>query len=198
MEKDRIFKIAGVGVFSALVFVASMISIPIPVAIGDVTRIHLGNIFCLISGLILGPVSGGLSAGIGSMLYDFTNPAYISSAGFTLVFKFMLAFTCGLIAYYGKKEGKSFKVNLMATIAGSLVYMVLYLSKSFVEGMLLGNTLEALMPAIITKAGVSLINAIIAVVVSVSFGAVIRSALDKSGLLRFVKPIKLKKATRNI
>ena len=72
-----------------------MISVPIPVAIGDVTRIHLGNIFCLLSGLVLGPVGGGLAAGLGSALYDMTNPAYIASAPFTFAFKFMLAAVCG-------------------------------------------------------------------------------------------------------
>ena len=79
-DKSTIFKICAIGIFGALVFVASMISVPIPVAIGDISRIHLGNIFCLLSGLVLGPVSGGLSAGIGSALYDITNPAYIASA----------------------------------------------------------------------------------------------------------------------
>ena len=60
--KKTIYQVAGIGVFAALVFVSSMISIPIPVAIGSVTRIHLGNIFCLLSGFILGPVGGGLAA----------------------------------------------------------------------------------------------------------------------------------------
>ena len=51
-KKENIYKVAAVGVFGALVFVASMISIPIPVAIGSVTIIHLGNIFSLVSGLV--------------------------------------------------------------------------------------------------------------------------------------------------
>ncbi len=96
--KKNIYGVVLVGVFGALVFVSNYISVPIPVAIGDVSRIHFGNIFCLLSGFVLGPVGGGLAAGIGSALYDVTNPAYIASAPFTFLFKFLLAAVCGWIA----------------------------------------------------------------------------------------------------
>lgn len=96
-SSKSVYRVAAVGVFAALVFVSNMVSIPIPVAIGDVSRIHLGNIFCLLSGFVLGPVGGGLAAGIGSALYDVTNPAYIASAPFTFVFKFLLAAVCGWV-----------------------------------------------------------------------------------------------------
>ncbi len=79
-EKKAIYRVTLTAVFAALVFVSSMLSVPIPVAIGDVTRIHLGNIFCLLSGFVLGPVAGGLAAGLGSALYDVTNPAYITAS----------------------------------------------------------------------------------------------------------------------
>ena len=103
--KSLILRIVMTAMFAALVFVSSMISVPIPVAIGDVTRILLGNIFCLLSGFTLGPVCGGLAAGIGSALYDLTNPAYIASAPFTFAFKFLLAAVCGVISCFtGKKE----------------------------------------------------------------------------------------------
>ena len=53
-ENKMIYRVTLTAVFAALVFVSSMLSVPIPVAIGDVTRIHLGNIFCLLSGLYWG------------------------------------------------------------------------------------------------------------------------------------------------
>jgi uncharacterized membrane protein len=181
-DRSMVYRIAGVGVFGALVFVSSMLSVPIPVAVGDITRIHLGNIFCLLSGLILGPVGGGLAAGIGSALYDITNPAYIASAPFTFAFKFLLAFVCGLVAFAAHKKGESHKLNLLGAIAGSLTYMVLYLGKSLVEGLLLGNAFMALVPALVTKAATSGANALIAVIVAVPLCAVIRAALKRSKL----------------
>ena len=47
-RKITMYDIIGVGFMAALVFVASQISIPIPSILG-LTRIHLGNAFCLLS-----------------------------------------------------------------------------------------------------------------------------------------------------
>ena len=57
-NQKTIYAIVAVAVFAALVFVGSVIQVPVPAAFG-MTRIHLGNIFCLLSGFMLGPVSGG-------------------------------------------------------------------------------------------------------------------------------------------
>lgn len=181
-NKENIYKVAAVGVFGALVFVASQISIPIPVAIGSVTRIHLGNIFCLLSGLVLGPVSGGLAAGIGSALYDLTNPAYIASAPFTFAFKFIMAFLAGLIAH---KLGKNKKVlwNIIGCVTGQVAYIILYLAKTFIEGILEGSAAGAMVPAIVTKLGTSSINACLAIIFAVPLCHAVRAALKKSKLL---------------
>ena len=101
-NKNSIYKIVTVGLLGALVFVSNYLSFPIPVPVGDISRIHLGNAFCLLAGFVMGPIGGGLASGIGAMLYDLTNPAYIASAPFTFVFKFLLAAVCGLIAHKGK------------------------------------------------------------------------------------------------
>lgn len=184
MEKQtKIYRIAAVSVFAALVFVSNYLSVPVPVAIGSVSRIHFGNIFCLLSGFVLGPVGGGLAAGIGSGLYDLTNPAYITSAPFTFAFKFLLAAACGLAAYARGARAESHLQNIIAAVAGSATYMVLYLTKGFVEGMMLGSETGAVLTAVATKAVTSGINAVIAVVVSVPLCAVVRIALKKSRLL---------------
>lgn len=182
-SSKSVYRIAAVGVFAALVFVSNLISIPIPVAIGDVSRIHLGNIFCLLSGFVLGPMGGGLAAGIGSALYDVTNPAYIASAPFTFVFKFLLAAVCGWVACAKGSDGASHKRNICAAAAGSVTYMALYLGKAFFQGLLLGSEMGAVLTSVATKAATSGINAVIAVVVSVPLCAVVRAALKKSHLL---------------
>lgn len=185
-EKDKllstIVKIVLVGVFASLVFVGSMLSVPIPVAIGDVTRIHLGNIFCLLSGFILGPVGGGLAAGVGSALYDITNPAYIASAPFTFAFKFLMAAVCGWVAYAGGRKGEDHKWNVLAAVSGSVSYMILYLGKSFIQGRLLGSEMGAVLTSLATKTLTSSVNAVAAVLISVPLCAAIRMALKKSGL----------------
>ena len=61
MEKKITLKqIAMVGVMAAAVYVASaFLQIPIPTVI-DNMRLHMGNVICLLSGLLLGPVQGVL------------------------------------------------------------------------------------------------------------------------------------------
>ncbi len=181
-ESKTVYRVTLTAVFAALVFVASVISVPVPAAFG-MTRIHLGNIFCLLSGFILGPVGGGLAAGIGSGLYDVIIYGDILSAPFTLVFKGMMAVVCGMIAYLGGNRGENHKLNVAAGVSGSVTYIILYLGKSFVEGMLIGSAMGTVLTALATKAVTSGINAVIAVAVSVPLCAVVRMALKRSHLL---------------
>ncbi len=188
MEKEQkglppVLKIVLTALFAALTFIGSMIYVPVPAVVGNLSRIHLGNIFCLLSGLILGPVGGGLAAGTGSALFDVMNPKYIASAPFTFVFKFAMAALCGLISARGEKKGRAVHGwNVIAAAAGNALYMVCYLSKAFIESALLGNELEVTLLAVSTKAVTSGINAVIAVVVSVPLYTMIRAALKRSGM----------------
>ena len=181
-ENKTIYLVVLSAVFAAMVFVGSMISVPVPAAFG-MTRIHLGNIFCLLSGLILGPVAGGLAAGIGSGLYDVIIYGDILSAPFTLVFKGLMAVVCGLVAYAGRNRGDNHKLNVAAGISGSVTYIILYLGKSFAEGMLIGSAMGTVLTALATKLVTSSINAVIAVAVSVPLCAAVRLALKRSHLL---------------
>lgn len=181
MKKISVKQVCFIGIMAALVYVTSAyLQIPIPTAIGS-TRLHMGNVMCLLSGLLLGPAQGGLAAGIGSMFFDLTNPAYIASAPFTLLFKFLMAFFCGCISKAGKDK-------LWAMIAGAIVgavsYVCLYLGKSFIEDFfVLGLPLEGVMLSIGTKAITSTVNGIIAAVVSVPLCLSLKPTLRKAKLL---------------
>lgn len=170
-------KLAMIGLFAALVFVASFLSIPIPTPLGN-TRLHLGNVFCLLSGFILGPLPGGLAAGIGSMFFDFANPLYIASAPFTLVFKFIMAFICGKIAYAKGSNALNVKRNIFAGTAGALSYVILYLSKGFIGTVFfLRAEIETAIIDTATKALASGTNAIIAVVAAVPLAIAIKKSI---------------------
>ena len=167
------------GLMAAMVFVASQLSIPIPTAIGN-TRIHLGNVLCLLSGFLLGPAGGGLSAGIGSALYDLTNPAYVTSAPFTFVFKFLMAWVCGILYRHWKDKGKTVLYSAVAGTLGSVTYVILYLSKNFFESyVFLQMPLEGVLVSILQKGTVSLVNGIIAVIVSVPLSMAIRPVVNR-------------------
>lgn len=117
-------------------------------------------------------------ARIGSMFFDLTNPAYITSAPFTFVFKFVMAWICGKIA-----PGNSVHLKqryVLGGIAGSFSYVVLYLSKSFIEHrFILGLPMEAVMLTMAQKAVVSSVNAIVACLVAVPLGLALRPVMAK-------------------
>lgn len=164
------------GLMAAAVYVSSaFLQIPIPTAI-DNTRLHMGNVMCLLSGLLLGPWLGGLAAGAGSMLFDLTSPAYIASAPFTFAFKFLMAWACGKIASLPRpRQNIRF---LMGALCGSLLYVVLYLSKSFIEHyFVLRLSAEAVLLTLSQKAIVSLVNAAVAVCVAVPLGLSLRPVM---------------------
>ena len=185
---NRIYKLVLWALFAALVYVGSMLSVPIPVVVGNVSRIHLGNIFCLLAGFVLGPIGGGLASGLGSALYDALNPAYIASAPFTFVFKFLMAAVCGLIAHGGGARAERVGRNFLAAVCGSITYIVLYLGKNFISGLLVGNELGTVLTATVTRLATSSVNALVAVIVSVPLCAAVRAALKKSGLLQKIEP----------
>lgn len=174
-EKPPIYRLAAAGVLGALVFVSNYISIPIPVAIGDVSRIHLANGLCILSGLLLGPVSGGLAAGIGSALFDLLNPVYITSAPFTFLFKLVLAMLPGIFVRFNKPV-----MTIVGCVLGQLAYIALYITKSYVFGLLEGNAPDALIPVMITKLGTSSINGVVAVIISAILFSGVRAALKKN------------------
>lgn len=175
-------RIAVAGLLAALVCAASFISFPIPTPVNN-TRLHLGNIMCILSGLLLGGFWGGSAAGIGSMFFDLFNPEYIASAPFTLVFKFFIGFIAGSIAYAGGRNGRSTVSNAIGGILGSVAYVVLYLGKSYIESRLV-YTLEVgpALAVLSTKAAVSLINGAIAVIVAVPLAAAIKAAMKKANV----------------
>ena len=136
----------------------------------------MGNVMCLLSGMLLGAVQGGLAAGIGSMFFDLTNPAYVASAPFTFAFKFVMAWLCGRIVS-GSAPGSK-KGFFSGALAGAVCYVGLYLLKSFLEDRyVLGLPMEAIMLTVAQKGVVSGINGLIAVLVAVPLGLALRPAV---------------------
>lgn len=175
--------LAFTGMMAALVFVSSMISFPIPLSQGE-TRIHLGNIFCLLSGLLLGPVYGGLAAGIGSVCFDLINPLYIADAPFTFLFKFAMAFLCGLISHWRGARASHVLRNFVAAFTGQVTYLVLYIGKNLIINLYFQHM--EVQPALIisaTQLGASALNAVIAIIASVPLCLVIRRALKGTRIL---------------
>ena len=178
MKSFKARDLAGIALMAALVFVtSSFLQIPIPTAI-DNTRLHLGNVMCLLCGMILGPIQGGFAAAIGSAFFDLSNPVYISSAPFTFAFKFLMACLSGYIVRSSKFSIK--QRYILAAVVASFAYVILYLTKSFFECYIVLNfEFKLCFIATAQKAIVSTVNAIISSSVAAPLGILICPMLKK-------------------
>ena len=177
-QKNKHFtliQITTIGVFAALVFVMNYLQIPVPLSVGGATRIHLGNMMCLLSGFVLGPVGGGLAAGIGSELYDLFMGDFIYIP-FYFVFKFMLAAVGALVANGLKKRSLNWMFcHAVGAVAGQLTYLVLHLSCSalFFDITLHKVPVETALINVTTRLGASSVNAVVAVVGATLLGSLL-------------------------
>ena len=181
MKKFTVRDLAEIGVLAALVFVATyFIKIgPIPTLAGP-TMLKTGNAICLLGAMLFGKTKGGLAAGIGSMIYDLTQPALVAGAPCTFAFFFALGYVCGLVSRIGGNDGTKTKQNIIGAVCGAVTYLILHLGKSFITLVLEGSAASAALAACSTKLVTSGINAIFAIVVSALLAPVCKKALNRA------------------
>lgn len=94
---------AFIAIFAAVDYaIFTFAKIDIPLAADSSVAIHLANATVVLSGLLLGPIEGGIAGAIGLSIADVLDPRYITSAPKTFFLKFMIAFIAGTVA---KKMG---------------------------------------------------------------------------------------------
>ena len=98
-RKFSTYQIVFVAVMAALVCVVTFFRFPL---LGS--KVHFANAMCLLSGMLFGPMLGGLAAGLGSMLYDALFGGYdFINCLVTFVSKFLMAAICAWIAFGGRR-----------------------------------------------------------------------------------------------
>ena len=188
-DDAMITRIVFTGVMAAIICVITILRIPL-----GQSKLHFANSMCLLSGLLLGPVWGGVAAGLGSAIYDIALGGYdIVEALITFVSKFAMAWVCGALFQLwlvrpGKLEKSSWDKNLpwlvAACVIGSLTYVALYMLKSWIFKMYVTPIPRETIPTVMwTKLFPSLINAAFAIVTAPIFYHAVRPALKAAGLL---------------
>ncbi len=119
-------QIVTAAMFAALTLLATFI---IKIQTPTFGYIHLGDAFVLLSGFFLGPLTGGLAAGIGSALSDLLGGYAVWVPG-TFVIKFFTAFVAALVFGAVTKKGtrKNIRVPgiILSGIVGEIVMVVGY------------------------------------------------------------------------
>lgn len=178
-----VVRLAVLAMMTALVFASNYFRIIVPLSTGQ-TAFTLANILCCLSGLLLGPV-GGLAAGLGSALYDLTNPMYAPECWLTFLTKGAMGLGAGLVMYSAQKGSEGgYARCLTGAVLGCVIYYALYFTKSlFYDGMLMGGLpFEAAAVLLPLKIPASLFNGIIAIAAAPPLCLAIRQGLKRSHL----------------
>ena len=178
-QKISTNRIAMAGLLAALTAVGSGIRIKIPVTIGGSSAFHLGNIFCALSGILLGPGLGGAAAGLGSAIFDMTDPTYISECWITFLMKGAYGLAAGLICKHLKL--REYLRDLIATTAGAVTYAVLYLGKNYLETMIVGGvSASGAVVAVVSRLPATTFNMAVAIIIAPILATAIRKALKQN------------------
>ena len=176
MERKKLYRIVFVGVLAAMVYVVTLFRFPL---LGS--KVHFANAVCLLAGMLLGPVFGGVAAGLGSAIYDALAGYDVLNVLITFVSKFAMAYVCGLIVRKG--NGKQRDYTLIGSIAGALTYVALYMLKTAVYGAIAGNVWGP----VASKFPASIINAGAAIVAAPLFFHAVLPALKAGGIWEEIK-----------
>ena len=180
-SRNKTFRICFIGLMAAIVFVVNYLRIPF---MG--TQLHMTNALCVLCGLLFGPASGFLAAGIGSGLYDIV-AGWGAECIITFVNKGAIALIAGLIGYRAARKDKPAAADhakiILGSVLGSLTYVALYMLKTFVSGQLIdGMTMDAVTAKMLSKLPGSMMNAVFAFIVAPLLLSAVKPALQHAGL----------------
>ncbi|MGN1398917.1 MAG: ECF transporter S component [Erysipelotrichaceae bacterium] len=147
----------------------SFFQIKIPTVAGY-TSFHLGNVICVLAGLLVGPVCGGIAGAIGMGIGDLLDPVYLITAPKTLILKFIMGFLAGYISHnifnLKQKQGKELVIYTIITICVTmLVNIILEPTFSYVYyQFLLNNSQKAAGYLSIAKWITTTTNAVLSII----------------------------------
>ena len=190
MKNDHVYKMSLSALFAALCYIGfAYFKIDIPVGT-EKTAFHLGNVFCVLAALFIGPFWGGMAGAVGMTIADLTS-GYVTSAPKTFILKFCIGLIAGFVAHKIFKISKEYvrKVPVsLATVLSCTAGMAFNVVADPVVGYfyktyILGVPQEV--ASIWAKMGAvtTLVNAVVAVAAATIFYLALRPALKRTSLM---------------
>jgi uncharacterized membrane protein len=127
-SNDKIIKLVTAALMAAMTCVVTLF-LPIKIPNTNNGYIHPGDAFVLLSGIILGPLYGGLSAGIGSLMADLYAEAYLYAPA-TLIIKALAA----IAAAYSYRKIRKRSVMMAGVFTGIVVTVGYFLYDLIISG----------------------------------------------------------------
>lgn len=190
MKNDHVYKMSLSALFAALCYIGfAFFKIDIPVG-SEKTAFHLGNVFCVLAALFIGPFWGGMAGAVGMTIADLTS-GYVTSAPKTFVLKLCIGLIAGFVAHkvfnISKEQERKVPVSVATALsctAGMAFNVVAdpvvgYFYKTY----LLGVPQDAAKIWAKMGAVTTLVNAVIAVVAATVFYLALRPALKRTSLM---------------
>lgn len=184
-KKFTVKDITTIALMAALVFVATNIKIDIPTPLGK-TMVHMGNIICVLAGLLFGPIHGGLAAGIGSAIFDLTDPIFAPEFWITFIMKFLMSFIAGKIAHSGKITQKKI---VIATMAGIFGYRIIYVTKEVIlHYFILKSPWETVLGVLLSTNIISILSMTWNIIATILLYNMLAASLKKAGVIKDYAP----------
>lgn len=188
-KKFTVKDITTIALMAALVFVATNIKIDIPTPLGK-TMVHMGNIICVLTGMLFGPLHGGLAAGIGSALFDLFDPVFAPEFWITFIMKFCMGYIAGVIAHRGKMSAKKI---ILAALCGIFSYRIIYVAKEVIlHYFILKSPWETVLAVLVSTNLISILSMIWNVIASVLLYNLLAPQLKRAGIISEYAPFKTK------
>lgn len=173
MKEKKVYKIAMSALFAAIVCVATVvINIPLPTG----GYFNLGDCFIIVAALSIGPLWGGLAAGIGAGLSDLILGFAIYSPA-TFVIKFLMAVAVYYIAKGVRNTG--FRFDILTVTAAAAVGEIIMIAGYFVYEIFLYG---------IGGAAADILGNAIQGVCGLVCGSLVYNVLNKTGAVKKLFP----------
>ena len=177
MKNDKVKSLVVVGLMAALVFIFTYVHMDIrPARQNDDT---LRNVCACLRRcwFAVGRACGGLRLDV----FDMFDPVYLPDAGSPYNNSLWRMWrVCGAHYLFKKLRGARFPLS---AAVGALTYTALYLGKTIIVNyFVLGNAWGTVWATVLTKGTVSIVNGVIAAIVSVILASLLRKALAGAGL----------------
>lgn len=170
-------KLVFTALLTALVFASNYVSFPV-----GPSRIHIANAVCLLSGMLLGPINGGVAAGLGSALFDLTFPAYAAEWWITFINKAAMAIVCGWLVHRKAEDSK--KWAYFSCSIGAITYIALYIFKKFIQLRFISSVpIDTIGPTLLASFLASIVNGLFAILVAPLAYHALKPTLEKNGIL---------------
>ena len=180
MNKN-IQKITITAIMAALCYVVfTFLQIKIPTPAGY-TSFHLGNVFCVITALMLDGVSGGLAGAIGMGIGDLLDPVYVVTAPKTIVLKFLIGYITGFVGHkvFKIEEKENANTEIIISACAGMFFNVFAepLFSYFYYNVIMSNSQKAASYLTLAKWATTSINAILTIIVSSALYIAIRKRI---------------------